>query len=497
VSRSRISSSGARRARPAARAGGAVQAAARGARAATRAATPAHDPLAGKRILVGVTGSIAAYKACDVVRELGRRGATVVVVMTSSAKALVTPETFRALTGREVYSELFPAPPERTLGEPFAPADQPIHIKLAAQADIVLVAPATANALAKMAVGISDDLLTTLLLVARCPIVVAPAMNPYMLDHPTTRANLATLAARGVRFVDPDVGLLACGYEGEGKLASVEAIVAAVERVASAMPPGPGTTLGAPGDAGAGGGSGARGSSGSSAGTAAFGPAAPQSPLAGRRILVTAGRTEEAIDPVRFLSNRSSGRMGFALAAEARDRGASVIVVAGRTDVPAPLGVEVARAETAAAMADATRARAADADVVLMCAAVADWTPATPAAAKMKKGAKRTLSIDLVATEDILAGLGAAKRNGTLLVGFSLETSDALSEGKRKLREKRLDLVVVNGAGERGSGPGADSNRVTLVDRAGRVRALPLLPKPEVAARILDAVEALLAPKRA
>lgn len=449
----------------------------RGPRRAAAADGPAPgSPLAGKRVLVGVTGSIAAYKAGDLVRELGRCGATVVVVMTASAKRLVTPETFRALTGREVYSELFPDPPERTLGDPFAPADQPIHIKLAAQSDLVVVAPATANVLAKMAAGIADDLLSTLLLVARCPILAAPAMNPYMLDHPTVRTNLAALVARGVRIVEPEVGLLACGYEGEGKLAEVATIVEAAERVAAMMPPGPGRTLGAPGDEGA-------------------APRAPARPLAGRRVLVTAGRTEEPIDPVRFLSNRSSGRMGFALAAEARDRGASVVVVAGRTDVPAPLGVEVVRAETAAAMAGATRARAADADVVLMCAAVADWTPARPARDKIKK-AKGAPTLALAPTEDILAGLGAAKKNGTLLVGFALETARPLEEGRRKLRDKRLDLVVVNAAGEPGSGPGATANRVTLIDRRGKSEALPLLPKPEVAARILDRVEALLAGTR-
>lgn len=443
-----------------------------------RAEATSHDPLAGKRILVGVTGSIAAYKAGDLVRELGRRGATVVVVMTDSAKRLVLPETFRALTGREVYSDLFPDPPERTLGEPFAPADQPIHIKLAAQSDILVVAPATANTLAKMAVGISDDLLSTLLLVARCPVLVAPAMNPYMLDHPTVRANLASLVARGVRVVEPEVGLLACGYEGEGKLAAVETIVDSIARVAAAMPPGPGRTLGAPGDEGGG------------------APAAtPAGPLAGRRVLVTAGRTEEPIDPVRYLSNRSSGRMGFALAAEARDRGASVVVVAGKTDVPAPLGVEVVRASTAASMAEATRAHAGDAEVVLMCAAVADWTPARPSREKLKK-AKGAPTLVLTPTEDILAGLGAAKRNGTLLIGFSLESGSGIEEGRRKLREKRLDLVVVNSATERGSGPGSDSNRVTILDRRGRALALGLLPKPEVAARILDKVESLLAGAR-
>jgi phosphopantothenoylcysteine decarboxylase/phosphopantothenate--cysteine ligase len=430
------------------------------------------DAIAGKRVLVGVTGSIAAYKAGDLVRELGRRGAAVTVVMTASAKQLVGPETFRALTGREVYSELFPRAPERTLGEPFAPADQPIHIKLAAQADLIVVAPATASVIAKMTLGLADDLLTTLLLVARCPVVVAPAMNPYMLDHPTVRAHLATLAARGVHLIESDVGLLACGYEGEGKLAAVDVMVAGVERAAALLPPGPGTPLGAPVDT----------------------PRvdAPTRPLAGRRVLVTAGRTEEPIDPVRFLSNRSSGRMGFALAAEARDRGAAVVVVAGKTDLPPPLGVEIVRAVTAAAMAKATRARAAESDVILMCAAVSDWRPAAPARDKMKKRGKASMTLALAPTEDILAGLGAARPGGALLVGFSLETANALAEGRRKLREKGLDLVVINGATEAGSGPGAAANRVALVDRAGKVSALPLLPKPEVAARILDKVEALL-----
>jgi len=430
-------------------------------------------------VLFGVSGSIAAYRAGDVVRELGRRGAVVVVVMTGSAKRLVTPETFRGLTGREVYSELFPDTPERTLGEPFGPAGQPIHIKLASDADIVVVAPATANLLAKMAAGIADDLLSTLLLVARAPVLVAPAMNPYMLSHPTVRANAETLAARGIRFIEPDVGLLACGYEGEGKLASVEAIVASVEAVAAAMPPGPGAPLGAPGASGAPG---------------AF--AAPRaSALAGKRVLVTAGRTEEPIDPVRFISNHSSGRMGFAIAAEARDRGADVEIVAGVTDVPAPLGVRVVRAATADAMARATKGAAPGADVVVMCAAVSDWRPAKPAAEKIKKGKSAgPLALALEPTEDILASLGREKRRGALLVGFALETtSAALAEGKRKLREKGADLLVVNGAGEAGAGPGAEHNRVALVDAKGRVEKHGLLPKAEVARIILDKVEALLA----
>ncbi|MFN0151554.1 MAG: bifunctional phosphopantothenoylcysteine decarboxylase/phosphopantothenate synthase [bacterium] len=451
-----------------------------------------HDPalpLAGKRVLFGVSGSIAAYRAGDVVRELGRRGAVVVVVMTDSAKRLVTAETFRALTGREVYSELFPDAPERTLGEPFGPAGQPIHIKLASDADIVVVAPATANLMAKMAAGIADDLLSTLLLVARAPVLVAPAMNPYMLSHPTVRANAETLASRGVRFIDPDVGLLACGYEGEGKLASVEAIVASVEAVAASMPPGPGMPLGAPG------------ASRENAALPARGPFdAPRltsraNSLAGKRVLVTAGRTEEPIDPVRYISNHSSGRMGFAIAAEARDRGADVEIVAGVTDVPAPLGVRVARATTASAMAGATKRAAQNADIVVMCAAVSDWRPAKPSAEKIKKGKSAAVfALSLERTEDILASLGHAKRNGTLLVGFALETSGAaLAEGKRKLREKGADLIVVNGAGESGTGPGAENNRVALVDASGRVEKHASLPKAEVARIILDKIEALLA----
>lgn len=450
-------------------------------------------PLAGKRVLFGVSGSIAAYRAGDVVRELGRRGAVVVVVMTASAKRLVTPETFRGLTGREVYSELFPEAPERTLGEPFGPAGQPIHIKLASDADIVVVAPATANILAKMAAGIADDLLSTLLLVARAPVLVAPAMNPYMLSHPTVRANASALAARGVRFIDPDVGLLACGYEGEGKLAPVEAIVAAVEAVAAAMPPGAGTPLGAPGAPRAATASGARAKS--AAGAFGASPGSRAASLAGRRVLVTAGRTEEPIDPVRYISNHSSGRMGFAIAAEARDRGADVEIVAGVTDVPAPLGVRVARATTAAAMADATKRAAASADIVVMCAAVSDWRPARPSAEKIKKAkSAAAFAMPLERTEDILASLGREKRKGALLVGFALETSaSAVAEGKRKRREKGADLIVVNAAGEAGVGPGAENNRVALIDSNDRVEKHAALPKAEVARVILDKVAELLA----
>jgi phosphopantothenoylcysteine decarboxylase/phosphopantothenate--cysteine ligase len=462
------------------------------------------SPLAGKRILFGVSGSIAAYRAGDVVRELGRRGAVVVVVMTEAAKQLVTPETFRGLTGREVYSELFPNPPERTLGEPFGEPGQPIHIKLASDADLVVVAPATANLVAKMAVGIADDLLSTLLLVARCPVMLAPAMNPYMLDHPTVRANLAALGARGVRFIEPDVGLLACGYEGEGKLASLERVVEEIERVAATMPPGPGVPLGAP-SAGR-----VRELAAMAGAVAPFAPPAASSvparassrTLAGVRILVTAGRTVEPIDPVRYISNHSSGRMGFAIAEEARDRGAEVSVIAGVTDVAPPAGVSLSRATTAAAMAKATKRAAASADVVIMCAAVSDWTPAAPAAQKIKKRKLATgraaegRILELAPTEDILASLGRNKRNGTILVGFALETARALEEGRRKRLEKHADLMVVNAAGEDGSGPGAEQNRVALVDANDRVEKHPLLPKREVARILLDKVEALLRDRR-
>lgn len=484
------------------------------------------SPLAGKRILYGVTGSIAAYRAGDVVRELGRRGASVVVVMTASAKHLVTAETFRGLTGREVYSELFPDPPERTLGDPFGPVGIPIHIRLASEADLIVVAPATANVLAKMAVGLADDLLSTLLLVARSPVVVAPAMNPYMLHHPTVAANLATLVSRGVVFVEPEVGLLACGYEGEGKLASLEAIVERVESVASRMPPGPGTPLGAPGAEGARGAPAraatrrvgpahARGAAAGADPALPAGPLSDGSALRGKSVLVTAGRTEEAIDPVRYLSNRSSGRMGFEIARAARDRGAHVTVVAGRTDVEPPLGVSVVRATTAAEMARATRDRALEADVVVMCAAVADWTPADPSPTKLKKAATRNgkgrgagragrpaepagtpgggeVILRLAPTEDILAALGRGRRAGQLLVGFALESDRAVEEGRRKLRDKNLDLIVVNDAGKPGVGPGAERNAVTLIDRSGRPEPHPVLPKSDAAERILDKIERLL-----
>jgi phosphopantothenoylcysteine decarboxylase/phosphopantothenate--cysteine ligase len=329
-------------------------------------------------------------------------------------------------------------------------------------------------------------------------------MNPYMLDHPTVRANLAALGARGVRFIEPDVGLLACGYEGEGKLASLERVVEEIERVAATMPPGPGVPLGAP-SAGR-----VRELAAMAGAVAPFAPPAASSvparassrTLAGVRILVTAGRTVEPIDPVRYISNHSSGRMGFAIAEEARDRGAEVSVIAGVTDVAPPAGVSLSRATTAAAMAKATKRAAASADVVIMCAAVSDWTPAAPAAQKIKKRKLATgraaegRILELAPTEDILASLGRNKRNGTILVGFALETARALEEGRRKRLEKHADLMVVNAAGEDGSGPGAEQNRVALVDANDRVEKHPLLPKREVARILLDKVEALLRDRR-
>jgi phosphopantothenoylcysteine decarboxylase/phosphopantothenate--cysteine ligase len=390
---------------------------------------------------LGVTGGIGAYKSVEVARLLQKRGHRVQAILTRAARRFVGPLTFEAITREAVVTDQF-APGANAQIE---------HIALASTVDLLIVAPATANTLAKFAQGLADDFLSALYLATKAPVLVAPAMNTNMWDHPAVRANIAALGERGVRFVDPGHGYLACGWIGAGRLAEPQEIVEAAERL-----------LGA------------------------------RSSLAGRRILVTAGPTIEDIDPVRFIGNRSSGRMGVAIAREAHARGAAVTLVAGPTGLELPPVTEVVRVRSAAQMHQAVMSRAAGVDAVIMAAAVADFTPARGAAlTKIDKAA--SLSIDLQPTVDILADLGR-RRGGDrrpVLIGFAAETGPVEASARRKLEAKAVDLIVANDVLAPGSGFEVDTNQVTLVSAEG-ADELPLMGKREVASVILDRLERLL-----
>jgi phosphopantothenoylcysteine decarboxylase/phosphopantothenate--cysteine ligase len=392
--------------------------------------------LEGKTIVVGLSGGIACYKAAEVVRLLRGGGARVRVVMTEHAREFITPLTLQALSGEPVSTALFDLTQESEIG----------HIRLADSADAVLVAPATANLLGKLAAGLGDDLLTTVLLATRAPVLLAPAMNVHMWENPVVQANLAKLRELGHRIVDPGVGYLACGYEGAGRLAEPGVIVAEVER------------------------------------------AVARQDLAGTRVLVTAGPNREPIDPVRFISNRSTGRMGYAVAAAAWRRGAEVVLVSGPSALPVPHGVRCVPATTAAEMRDAVRREIAGADMLFMAAAVADYRPARVAAQKLKKSAG-PLRLELERTVDILADLRGGS-GGCLMVGFAAETEAVIANAERKLRDKHLDLIVANDVAGAQTGFEVDTNAVTLIDAEGR-HEVPLASKDEVADRILDRAVAL------
>ena len=394
--------------------------------------------LSGRRVLLGVTGGIAAYKACILTRLLRLGGATVRVVMTRSAERFVGPATFAALSDHPVHTDVFDEP-ERVL-----------HVELAHAADVVVVAPATANAIAKLASGIADDLLTSTLLETPAPLVLAPAMHTGMWEHPATQANVRLLAERGARFVGPARGPLAAGDEGIGRMSEPEEILAAVEEVL------------------------ARGRD-----------------LAGRSVVVTAGPTWEPIDPVRFLGNRSTGRMGFAVASEAFARGADVTLVVGPGTVPPPEGPRVVRVTTAEEMRAEVLAAAARADVVVMAAAVADFRPERSAPSKIRKQ-DGPPELRLVPTADILAELGASK-GGRVLVGFAAETEDMEAAGRAKLEAKGLDLVVVNEVGREGTGFGAETNHAAILSASGRHEPLRTWTKRELASAICDRIVELLA----
>jgi phosphopantothenoylcysteine decarboxylase/phosphopantothenate--cysteine ligase len=398
------------------------------------------------KVALGITGGIGAYKAVEVARGLQKRGHDVVAVMTRNARRFVGPVTLEAITRHPVITSQWKAGANADIE----------HISLASSADLLLVAPATANILGKFAGGIADDFLTALYLATTAPVMVAPAMNSNMLEHPAVRQNIRTLEARGVRFVEPGAGYLACGWIGKGRLAEPDEIVEAADSLLR--------------------------------GTRS---------LEGRRVLVTAGPTFEDLDPVRFIGNRSSGRMGFALAREAARRGAGVTLVAGPTSIEPPPEAELVRVRSAAQMHDAVMARLESADVLIMAAAVADYAPESRSERKRAK-TEDELTVTLRRTPDILAGAGAwrAARGGArpVLVGFAAETDDAVKKGRQKLEAKRADFVVVNNVLEPGAGFEVDTNVVTLVG-PGWEEALPLQPKSSVAAAILDRAERLLGPQ--
>jgi phosphopantothenoylcysteine decarboxylase/phosphopantothenate--cysteine ligase len=393
--------------------------------------------LSGRRVLLGVTGGIAAYKVAHLARLLVAAGAEVRVVMTESATRFVGPDTFAALTGKPVHTSLWESP------------GTVLHVRLAHETDLVVVAPATANVLAKLARGIADDLLTSTLLESSSPIVVAPAMHTGMWEHPATRDNVLALEARGVTFAGPATGPLAAGDEGIGRMAEPEEILVVVAAVA-----------------------------------------ARANDLAGRRVLVTAGPTHEPIDPVRYVGNRSSGKMGVAIAGEAAARGADVTIVCGPGVSGAPGATTVVHVETAEQMRDAVLHAFDAADAVVMAAAVADFRPVSSAEQKLKKESGPPALV-LEPTADILREL-AARRSKQVLVGFAAETEDLEAAGRRKLEGKDLDVIVVNEVGREGTGFGSDTNDAMILSRSGDDEPMRTWTKRELAASICDRLAKLL-----
>jgi phosphopantothenoylcysteine decarboxylase/phosphopantothenate--cysteine ligase len=391
--------------------------------------------LEGARLVLGVTGSIAAYKAVALLRSLAREGATVDVAMTRGATKFITPLTFEVLSGRPVLTGLFQAHQEMK------------HLSMPEEADAIIVAPATANFLAKAALGIADDLLSTMLLTARCPLIVAPAMDGGMWTHPTVTGHVQTLRERGVVVIDPDEGPLASGRSGQGRLAEESRIVSAV-----------GAAL------------------------------RPERDWEGQRLLVSAGPTQEPIDPVRYISNRSSGKMGYAIAEAACRRGAHVILVSGPTSLARPRGVEVVPVETAEEMAKQMTTRLSWSTVVVMAAAVADFRPKHAADLKLKKRGKPPSTLDLEETTDILTIL-SARRTTQVLVGFAAETHDLVAHAKAKLASKGLDIIVANDVTRPGAGFGSEQNAAIVIEQDGRMTDLPLKPKRELADDILNAAQ--------
>jgi phosphopantothenoylcysteine decarboxylase/phosphopantothenate--cysteine ligase len=389
--------------------------------------------LKGKVVVLGVTGSIAAYKGADLASKLVQAGASVDVVLTPSATEFVTPLTFRSLTPGSVIVDMFEAAIE--------------HVELARRADVVVVAPATATTIARLAHGLAEDMVSLTVLATKAPVLVCPAMDSQMFENPATQANLKTLRARGMTIVEPEMGRLASGRMGPGRLPDSQTLLGAIRYV-----------LGRGGD------------------------------LAGRKVVITAGGTREPIDPVRYVGNYSSGKMGYAVAEAARDRGAEVVLVSAPTALPTPYGVRLVPVQQAAEMRDAVVGECRDAQALVMAAAVADYRPSATVEQKVKRHAE-TLSLELTRTPDILAEAG----KGFIRVGFAAESEELVANARRKLESKGLDLIVANDITGPETAFDADTNRVVILDRAGGEERLPVMTKYEVAQRILDRVVELLA----
>ncbi|MCH7809008.1 MAG: bifunctional phosphopantothenoylcysteine decarboxylase/phosphopantothenate--cysteine ligase CoaBC [Chloroflexi bacterium] len=395
--------------------------------------------LTDKQIVLGVTGSIAAYKAPDLASKLTQAGAAVDVAMTESATRFVAPITFQSVTGRRAYHDMWDEAAESA----------ELHVVLARRADLMVIAPATATMLARMAHGLADDLVSLTALATQAPLLVAPAMDPHMWEHAATQANVATLRSRGVSFVGPEEGRLASGQMGMGRMSEVPVLLGAVR-----------SALGRDGD------------------------------LTGKKIVVSAGGTREAIDPVRFIGNESSGKMGFAVAEAARDRGADVVLVSGEAALPDPYGVDVQRVRSATQMRDAVVAACKGANALIMAAAVADYQPAEPVGEKIKRKGRESLSLHLAPTPDILAEVG--RPQGLVKVGFAAESQDLVANAKAKIESKGLDLIVANDITATDAGFSVDTNRVLVIDSKGEQEEWPLMTKYEVAWRILDKVQKLI-----
>jgi phosphopantothenoylcysteine decarboxylase/phosphopantothenate--cysteine ligase len=392
----------------------------------------------GKTVVLGVTGSIAAYKAAELASQLAQAGAKVEVVMTEAATEFIAPLTFRNITGRPVVTKMFELASEYSIE----------HVALAKAADVVVIAPATANIIAKIAAGIADDMLCCTVLATKAPVIVAPAMHASMYENSVTQDNLAKLKSRGFTVVGPAYGRLASGGIGSGRLVDVNEILGTIRQV-----------LGGNVD------------------------------LAGKRIVVTAGGTQEPVDPVRCLTNRSSGKMGYALAEAARDRGAQVVLVSAPSSLPKPIGMDVMNVGTAQEMYGAVKKAVTKADALIMAAAVADYRPKKVSKSKIKRGRASSLTLELERTPDIIGEV----KGKFLRVGFAAESEDLVANAKKKLKAKGLDLIVANDITAKISGIGADTNQVVIIDRKGKIEESPLLPKREVADRILDKVVQFLA----
>jgi len=393
-------------------------------------------PLEGKKVVLGVSGGIAVYKAVELSRLLIKEGAQVYVVMTENAKQFVTPLTFEALSGHPVYHEIFGSEASASME----------HIRAAEDADLMIIAPATANSIGKMAHGLADDPLSTLFSAFTGPVLVAPAMNDKMWDNPAVQENIRTLKKRGIGIVDPEAGELACGTVGLGRLAEPERLLEAVRKCLLR-----------------------------------------QSDLSGLRILVTAGPTREPLDPVRFITNRSSGKMGYAIASQARSRGAEVTLISGPTHLEPPFGVTLLNCQRTGEMGDLVLEHLPQCDVLVMTAAVGDFAPESVQKEKIKKSGTEPLILNLHPTQDILKAV-AENKSSQLIVGFAAESENIVQSATEKLQRKQLDLMVANDISVPGIGFQSDNNQVVLIDRHSKVEPLPLLPKTEIADILLDRI---------